>query len=297
MARFNLYQDEVHPSPLVHTWMEFRQSHIALLGLWLLGFFVLLMFIGPLIAPFNPVAQDIDSLLLPPAWDANGGISHLFGTDSLGRDLLSRLIYGCRVTLGTSLILVIIAMLVGVCIGAVAGMSRGVRSSVINHLLDSIMVIPTLLIAIIIVAILGTGLVNSMWAITLALIPQFIHNTRDFVRDEMEKDYVMASRLDGASKPHLFFNSVLPNMVEMLVVQGTMALSVAILDITALGFLNLGAQPPSPELGAMLSEGLKVAYISPWSIALPGSAIFLMVLSVNLVGDGLRAALRNRLRH
>lgn len=297
MARFNLYQDEFHPSPLKHTWMEFRQSHIALLGLWLLGFFVLLMFVGPFIAPFDPVAQDIDSLLLPPAWDANGGISHLFGTDSLGRDLLSRLIYGCRVTLGTSLILVIIAMLVGVCIGAVAGMSKGVRSSVINHLLDSIMVIPTLLIAIIIVAILGTGLVNSMWAITLALIPQFIHNTRDFVRDEMEKDYVMASRLDGASKPHLFFNSVLPNMVEMLVVQGTMALSVAILDITALGFLSLGAQPPSPELGAMLSEGLKVAYISPWSIALPGSAIFLMVLSVNLVGDGLRAALRNRLRH
>ena len=297
MQRLNLYQEEFHPSPLQHTWIEFKQSHIALLGLWVFAFFVVLVTIGPFIAPFDPLMQNVDALLIPPAWDSNGGIAHLFGTDSLGRDLLSRMIYGCRMTLGISLMLVVLAMLVGVAVGAIAGMSKGVRSSVINHLLDSLMVIPTLLIAIIIVAILGTGLVNSMWAIALALIPQFIHNTRDFVRDEMKKDYIMATRLDGASKPHLFFFSILPNMVEMLVVQGTMALSVAILDITALGFLNLGAQPPSPELGTMLSEGLQTAYISPWSIALPGSAIFLMVLSVNVVGDGLRSALRNRLRH
>ncbi|MCV2883158.1 ABC transporter permease subunit [Aestuariibacter sp. AA17] len=297
MARFNLYQEEFHPSPLKRTWIEFRQSHAALFGLWLFLFFILLMVLGPLLAPYDPLTQDINALLLPPAWDANGGINHLFGTDSLGRDLLSRLIYGCRVTLGISILLVFVAMLVGVAMGALAGMTKGVRSSIINHLLDSIMVIPTLLIAIIIVAILGTGLVNSMWAITLALIPQFVHTTRDFVRDELQKDYVMASRLDGAGKIYLFFNAVLPNMIEMLVVQGTMALSVAILDISALGFLNLGAQPPSPELGTMLSEGLKVAYISPLSIALPGCAIFLMVLSVNLVGDGLRSALRNRFKH
>ena len=297
MPRISLYQEEFHPSPLQHTWIEFKQSHIALLGLWVLAFFVVLVTIGPFIAPFDPLMQNVDSLMIPPAWQANGSITHLFGTDSLGRDLLSRMIYGCRMTMGISLMLVMLAMLVGVAIGAVAGMSKGVRSSVINHLLDSIMVIPTLLIAIIIVAILGTGLVNSMWAIALALIPQFIHNTRDFVRDEMNKDYIMAAKLDGASKPHLFFFSILPNMVEMLVVQGTLALSIAILDISALGFLNLGAQAPSPELGTMLSEGLETAYISPWSIALPGSAIFLMVLSVNLVGDGLRSALRNRLRH
>lgn len=297
MPRFNLYEEEFHPSPLQHTWLEFKRSHMAVLGLWVLMFFIALVIFGPLIAPFDPLQQNPNALLVDPAWDANGTIRHLFGTDSLGRDLLSRLIYGCRMTLGISLILVLLAMLVGVALGAVAGMTKGVRSSILNHLLDSIMAVPTLLIAIVIVAILGTGLVNSMWAISLALIPQFVHNTREFVRKEMEKEYILASKLDGARKPHLFFYCILPNMYEMLVVQGTMALSIAILDISALGFLSLGAQPPSPELGTMLSEGLKVAYRSPWIIALPGSTIFLIVLSVNVVGDGLRSALRNRLTH
>lgn len=297
MSRLNLYQEESHPSPLQHTWLEFKRSHIAVLGLWCLLFFLIMVVIGPLLAPYDPVLQNVDVLLLEPAWQANGTIQYLFGTDSLGRDLLSRMIYASRTTLGISVLLVLIALLIGVAIGAVAGMSRGVRSSILNHLLDSLMAIPTLLIAIIIVAILGTGLVNSMWAITLALIPQFIHNTRDFVREEMRKDYILAAKLDGAGKVHLFFYSILPNMFERLVVQGTIALTTAILDISALGFLNLGAQAPLPELGAMLSESLKVAYISPWNVALPGLAIFLMVFSVNIVGEGLRSALNNRLKH
>jgi len=164
-----------------------------------------------------------------------------------------------------------------------------------NPFLGSVFTFTTLLIAIIIVAILGTGLLNSMWAITLALIPQFIHNTRDIIRREFEKEYVTAARLDGASRARILLRSVFPNMIEMLVVQATMALSVAILDISALGFLSLGAQSPSPELGAMLSDALETAYMAPWTIALPGGTIFLMVLSINLVGDGLRTALRNRL--
>lgn len=297
MSQFSYYQRELHPSPLQHTWQEFRTNLIAVLGLWSLILLVVVVLFAPLLAPYDPLQQNTNALILPPAWDPNGGINHILGTDSLGRDLLTRLIYGTRVTFGISILLVFIAMLVGVAIGAMAGLSRGIRSSALNHLLDSIQAIPTLLIAIIIVAILGTGLVNSMWAIVLALIPQFIHQTRDFVRQELKKDYVMAARLDGAGKLHIFFYSILPNMVELLVVQGTLALSTAILDISALGFLNLGAQAPSPELGTMLSEGLKVAYINPWSIFLPGSALFFMLLSVNVVGDGLRSALRNRLKH
>ncbi|MFT4940497.1 MAG: cationic peptide transport system permease protein [Paraglaciecola sp.] len=295
MLKFNLYQEEFHPSPLQFTWQEFKENHIAVGGFFCIIFFVLIAVLCPLIAPFDPLEQNLDSLLIPPAWDSNGGIIHMFGTDVLGRDLLSRVLYGCRMTFGISIILVLVATLIGVALGALAGMSRGLRSSFINHLLDSFMAIPTLLIAIIIIAILGTGIVNSMWAISLALIPQFIHQTRDFVLQEMKKEYVMAAKLDGANKMQLFFNSILPNMFEMLVVQGTLSLSVAILDITALGFLNLGAQAPTPELGAMLSEGIDVAYLAPWSIALPGTAIFLMMISINVVGDGLRSALRNRL--
>ncbi|MEC7691031.1 MAG: ABC transporter permease subunit [Pseudomonadota bacterium] len=297
MARFSLYQEESQPSPWQRTWEEFRSSHVAFAGFIVLGLFFFVSLFAPLVAPYDPLQQNIDALLVPPSWEPNGTISHLFGTDALGRDVFSRIMYGCRVTFGSSLMLVLIAMLAGVTIGTIAGMTSGVRSSVINHTLDALMAIPTLLIAIIIVAILGTGLVNSMWAITLALIPQFIHHTRSYVRSEMKKEYILASRLDGARPLQLFFHSVLPNMIEMLVVQGSLALSIAVIDISALGFLNLGAQPPLPELGVILADGLNVAYIAPWNVGLPGLTIFLMVLAVNIVGDGLRSALRRRLTH
>ena len=297
MSRFDLYSDELHPSPWQQTWREFRRSHVAMAGIVMLGFFTLIALFGALFAPYDPLLQNTDTTLVPPSWDPSGTVRYVMGTDALGRDLFSRLIHASQVTFGTSVMLVMVAMLVGVAIGVLAGMSNGVRSSIINHLLDALMVIPTLLLAIIIVAILGTGLVNSMWAITLALIPHFVHHTRNTVRELMEKEYILAAKLDGASKTHVFVYSLLPNMIEMLVVQGTIALSIAILDITALGFLNLGAQGNTIELGAMLAESLNVVYIAPWNIALPGLTIFLMVFSINVVGDGLRAALNRRLRH
>ncbi|MFC7003909.1 ABC transporter permease subunit [Bowmanella sp. JS7-9] len=296
MAQSNFYQEGHYPSPFQQTWKEFRKSHIALFGLWIFICFVLILLFAPLIAPYSASGQDTEALLLPPAWDPSGTVVYLFGTDSLGRDMLSRVIYGSRTTLGISLLMVVMAMLIGFSIGAFAGMSKGLRASILNHLLDSIMSLPTLLIAIIIVAIVGTGLTNCMWAITLALIPQFIHLTRDLVRTEWHKEYVTAARLDGASKTRILFDSILPNMTERLVVAGTMALSTAILDISALGFLNLGAQAPVAELGTLLSEGLELAYIAPWTIAIPGAAILLMLMSVNLVGDGIRSALRYRLQ-
>ena len=297
MPQFSLYEEAFHPSPWHRTWVAFRESHIAIVGLFVLAIFVIFSLFAPLLTPYDPIAQNIDGLLIPPSWQPNGSISYLFGTDALGRDLFSRIMYGCRVTLGSGFLMVVLAMLIGVSIGTFAGMLRGVRSSIVNHLLDALMAIPTLLIAIIIVAILGTGLVNSMWAITLALIPQFVHRTRSFVRAEMKKEYILASRLDGANKWQLFVHSILPNMTEMLVVQGTLALSVAVIDISALGFLNLGAQSPLPELGAILADGLDVTYLAPWNVAFPGLTIFLLVLSINIVGDGLRSALRKRVSH
>jgi len=296
VPQFSLYEEEFHPSPWQRTWASFRASHIAIVGLIVLGIFVLFSLFAPLLSPYDPLVQNIDGLFIPPSWQASGTISHLFGTDALGRDVFSRIIYGCRITLGSSFLLVVLAMLIGVSIGTFAGMLSGVRSSIVNHLLDALMAVPTLLIAIIIVAILGTGLVNSMWAITLALTPQFVHHTRTFVREEMKKEYILASKLDGANKWQLFVHSILPNMSEMLVVQSTLALSISVIDISALGFLNLGAQAPVPELGAILADGLDVAYLAPWNVALPGITIFLLVLSINIVGDGLRSALRKRVR-
>lgn len=297
MLDANLYEEELHPTPLGATWREFKQRHVAVFGLAILTVFIVVAIAGPLISPYAPTTQHTNALLIPPAWNDNGSILHILGTDALGRDMLTRLFYGTQVTLFSSIVTVFIALGLGVAMGVVAGMSKGLRSSFINHVLDILMLTPTLLIAIIIVAILGTGLTNAMLAIGLALVPRFVHVTRDFVREEMNKDYIKTARLDGANLTQVFLFNILPNMVELLIVQGTLAISVAILDISALGFLNLGAQTLMPELGVMIADGLSTVYIAPWNILLPGLSIFLMVLSINIVGDGLRSALRNRLTH
>jgi cationic peptide transport system permease protein len=297
MLDANLYEEELHPTPLMATWREFKQRHVAVFGLVILTLFIIVAIAGPVLSPYAPTTQYTNMLLIPPAWDDNGSILHVLGTDALGRDMLTRLFYGTQVTLFSSIVTVFIALGLGVAMGVVAGMSKGLRSSFINHVLDILMLTPTLLIAIIIVAILGTGLTNAMLAIGLALVPRFVHLTRDFVREEMNKDYIKTARLDGANLTQVFLYNILPNMVELLIVQGTFAISVAILDISALGFLNLGAQTLMPELGVMIADGLSTVYIAPWNILLPGLTIFLMVLSINIVGDGLRSALRNRLTH
>ncbi len=293
----NLYNEERHPTPWSATWHEFKQSHVAVMGLAVLSFFIMLGVLGPILTPYEPYAQNIQSLLLPPSWEPNGSILHVLGTDAVGRDMLSRTLYGIQVTFGSALVLVMVSLFIGTSIGAFAGMSNGMRSSVLNHILDVLMVIPTLLIAIIIVAILGVGLTNAMLAIGLALIPRFIHATRDIVREEMAKTYIATARLDGASDWQLFFYNILPNLVEQIIIQATLALSVAILDISALGFLNLGAQTLYPELGVMVREGLATAYVAPWNVLFPGLCIFMLVLSINIVGDSLRSAIRNRLSH
>ena len=292
-----LYNDEQYPSPWGSTWREFKQSHIALTGFIILNVFILLGILGPLMTPYEPYAQNFQSILLPPSWENNGTITHVLGTDAVGRDMLSRILYGIQVTFGASVLLVLGAMVIGVTLGTLAGMNKGVRSSVLNHILDVLMAIPTLLIAIIIVAILGVGLSNAMLAIGLALIPRFVHATRDVVRTEMNKNYIATARLDGANHCHIFYFNILPNLIEHIIVQATLALSIAILDISALGFLNLGAQTLLPELGVMVREGLSTAYIAPWNVLFPGMCIFLLVLSVNIVGDSLRSAIRNRLTH
>lgn len=297
MARIKIYQEEKVPGPLQELWRLLKANHIALVGLGCFSFLVLLTLFAPILSPYSPVEQHADALLLPPAWDDAGDSRFLLGTDDLGRDMLSRLMHGTTLTFGMSLLVVAAAMPIGVAIGAFAGLTKGVKSSILNHILDTVMSIPSLLLAIIIVAILGPGINNTLWAIGVVLIPQFIHAVRNAVREELKKDYVVASRLDGANNVQVLRYSVFPNIVDVIVVQTTLAFSVAILDIAALGFLNLGAQQPSPEWGAMLSGGLEFIYNASWNVTLPGFAIFFAVLSTNLVGDGLRAALRDRISH
>ena len=286
-----LYQEEQIDSPLGHLWHAFASNPFAVAGLWAVIFLLLLVIFGPLLAPFQPEVQKPDVILLPPSWDPAGHVSHFLGTDDLGRDLFSRILHGVRLTFGMSLIVVVCALVVGFIIGSLSGMMRGLKSSILGHLLDALLSIPSLLLAILVVAVTGPGLANVFWAVGIALTPQFVRAIHQAVHEELQKEYVTAAKLDGASQIQIFWYVIMPNVWDVVIIQTTIAISVAILDIAALGFLNLGAQAPSSEWGSMIYQGLSSLLIAPWTITIPGLAILFTVLSINLVGDGLRSAL------
>jgi cationic peptide transport system permease protein len=295
MAKFRLLPDEqLARSPLSQLWREFSRQHSAVAGLILFSAFFVLAVLSPLLIPHDPYLQNDALLLLPPSWSEQGLVQYPFGTDDLGRDLFSRLLVGARYTFGLAMITVVGALVMGLLLGTLAGMSKGVKSSIFNHILDLALTIPSLLLAIIIVAILGPGLENTTWAIMLALLPQFVHGARNAISEQLGQDYVVAYRLDGANNWQVFSRIVLPNIWEKLTLMATMALSTATLDIAALGFLGLGAQAPSAEWGAIIADSLDLIYLAPVSVAIPGLLIFLAVLSVNLVGDGLHTAAKKR---
>ena len=257
-------------------------------------FMIFLAIFAPLLAPYSPYEQHAEALLTPPAWDLLGQIIHPFGTDALGRDIFSRVLLGIGYSFGLAIVAVILALSIGILIGTLAGFSKGIRSSVLNHLLDILLTMPSLLIAIVIVAILGPGVANTFWAVVLAMLPQFIHHIRTEITELLNKDFVIAFKLDGASKTQLFRHALFPNIIENLTVFSTLAISSAVLDIVVLGFIGIGAQSPEPELGAMIAASLDVFYLNPWTVMLPGLVLFICILSTNIVGDGLRHALKER---
>lgn len=290
MLTNSVYQEEHIPTQFERFWRSYKANNLAMFGLWCLVLIVLITLTSYWITPHDPHMQS-GELLIPPSWDPAGTVEYFLGTDDLGRDILSRLIDGSRLTFGAAVIITLIATVIGCGIGILAGMTRGLLSSTLNHLLDTVMSIPSLLLAIIFVAFLGFGEFNILLAICLALIPRFIRSLYIAVHNEVEKDYVMAARLDGANDSYLLWHSILPNVLPVIAADITMALSIAILDITALGFLGLGAQAPSTEWGAILGDSVELIYLAPWTVTLPGIAIMYTVVMINLVGEGVRQAL------
>ena len=290
MLTNNVYQEEHIPTQFQRFWRSYRNDKLSMFGLWAFLLLVLITIASFWITPHDPHAQS-SNLLLPPSWEPTGTVDYFFGTDDLGRDILSRLIDGTRLTFGASLLMTILSAVIGCSIGFLAGMTRGLISSTLNHLFDTVMSIPSLLLAIIFVAFLGFGEFNVLLAIGLALIPRFIRSVYLAVHNEIEKDYIMAARLDGATDFYLFWHSILPNILALIVAEFTMAVTVAILDITALGFLGLGAQAPSTEWGAILGDSVELIYLAPWTVTLPGIAIMVTVIIINLVGDGVRQSI------
>ena len=264
-------------------------------GLWMFAFFIAMALLGPSLSSYDPFDQNANALLLSPSWEKNGSLHYFLGTDDLGRDVLSRLLYGAQMTFGSALTACLLAMLIGSSIGVVAGMQRGLISSILHHMLDVLLSVPSLLLAIVLVSLMGASLENALLAITLALIPQFIRASFNAVREIAGKEYIIAVRLDGSTPWRILRLAILPNILDVLVTQTTRGLSAAILDISAVCFLGIGAQSPLPEWGTMLADSLDLAYISPWNVALPGLAIMLSVVATNLVGEGLRKALQQGL--
>ncbi|MGE0631004.1 MAG: ABC transporter permease [Pseudobdellovibrionaceae bacterium] len=277
-------------------WYYFSQNRGAVVGLLVIALFVLSAILAPVVAPMSPTEVSDAAVNLPPAWTVNGQTTHLLGTDDLGRDLLSRLMYGAQVSLGIGFFTVILSMFVGVFLGLIAGSVGGWVDSVIMRANDILMALPSILLAIVVVSILGPNLANTIVAVAVVSIPSFVRLTRAQVQAEMSKNYVAASRIFGASWFRVVVINVLPNCMAPLIVQATMGFSEAILNAAALGFLGLGAQPPMPEWGTMLSDARSFIETAPWLVTLPGICILVVVLGFNLLGDGLRDAFDPKLR-
>ncbi|WP_375165936.1 ABC transporter permease subunit [Chelativorans sp.] len=288
--------DATRRAMLYEFWYYFRQNRGAVLGLCIFLLIVLVAIFAPLIAPHSPSAQVRGSFLVPPVWQAGGSWDFILGTDAVGRDILSRLIYGARFSLFVGLVVVTLSVISGVIIGLIAGYFRGTVDTIIMRLMDIILAFPSLLLALVLVAVLGPGLFNAMIAIALVLQPHFVRLTRAAVMAEKGRDYVMAAKVAGAGNIRLMFKTILPNCTAPLIVQGTLSFSTAILEAAALGFLGMGAQPPTPEWGTMLAEAREFILRAWWVVTFPGLAILITVLAINLVGDGLRDALDPKLK-
>jgi dipeptide transport system permease protein len=281
---------------LAEFWFYFAENRGAVIGLVVFLLFVLIAIFAPLLAPYSPDVQFRQSVLVPPVWQDGGSSNFLLGTDAVGRDMLSRLIYGSRFSLFIGIVVTTVALVVGITIGLVAGYVRGWVDTVIMRLMDIILAFPSLLLALVLVAVLGPGLINAMIAIALVYQPHFVRLTRAAVMAEKTRDYVVAARVAGAGPLRLMFRTILPNCMAPLIVQATLSFSNAILDAAALGFLGMGAQPPTPEWGTMLAEAREFILRAWWVVTLPGLAILITVLAINLVGDGLRDALDPKMK-
>lgn len=271
-------------------WRRFRSNRLALIGMILIVAMIFIVMMADVIAPSKPDDQDYSAVLMEPS------LEHLCGTDNLGRDIFSRLVYGGRVSLTIGIISVSIGLLCGGVIGAIAGYYGGRIDNTLMRFIDILMAIPSIIMAISICAALGPGLTNTMIAVGVASIPNYARLLRSSILSIKQQEYVEAARAIGASNNRIICKHIVPNSLSALIVQASMNVGRAIISAASMSFIGLGIQPPNPEWGAMLSAGRTYFRDYPHMVLFPGLAIFLAVLSMNLIGDGLRDALDPRLK-
>lgn len=284
------------PHPFVEFISYFSANRGAVIGLAIIVVLAIIGAFAEFIAPYSPIQTNTQVFLKPPIWQTGGVTGYWLGTDAIGRDMLSRLIYGARLSLLIGFVVVALSVTVGTILGLIVGFFRGIVEIVIMRMMDILLTLPTLLLAIIIVAILGPGIVNALIAVAIVLLPHYVRIVRATVIAETAKDYVTAARLTGAGNLRLIVKEILPNCAAPLIVQATLGISTAILDAAALGFIGLGAQPPTPEWGTMLADAREFVLRAWWVVTFPGIMILITVLAFNLLGDGLRDALDPKLK-
>ncbi len=282
--------------PVKEFWKYFSENKGAVAGLYFIIIAILVAVFADVLAPHSPFEQFRDAILAPPFWQDGGTTKFILGTDDVGRDILSRLIHGARLSLFVGVLAVTLSLGLGIILGLTAGFFEGAFEIIVMRMMDIMLALPSLLLAMAIVAVLGPSLQNAIVAISVIMLPHYVRLTRASVMSEKGQDYVTASKVCGAGKFRLMFIVLLPNCMAPLIVQATLGFSSAILDAAALGFLGMGAQPPTPEWGAMLANALQFVQRAWWVVTFPGLAILLTVLAFNLAGDGLRDALDPKMK-
>jgi peptide/nickel transport system permease protein/dipeptide transport system permease protein len=282
--------------PFIDQLSQLWRNKTAVAGLIIITVFIFCGILAPYLSPHDPLDVSLYDQIKPPVWHESGTWNNILGTDDLGRDILSRLIYGARVSLAVAVFSVGLAFFFGTLLGCISGYYKGSLDSIIMRIMYMILSFPYILLAIVVVAYLGPSLRNAMIAIAITYVPRFARIVRGSVLEECEKDYVTSARAIGARDWRIIFIAVLPNCLGPLIVQTTLSCASAILDAAALSFLGLGAQPPTPEWGAMIAQSRGLILRASWVMTFPGLAILFAVLGFNLLGDGLRDALDPRLR-
>ena len=277
-------------SPWRDFWRRLCRNRSAMFGLMVLVVLVMTAVFSRQIAPYDYRANDMSACQQPPS------AAHWLGTDDMGRDILSRIIYGTRASLRVGVEAVLLSLFAGVLLGAVAGYYGGFIDNLIMRCMDIMLAFPGLLLAIAFMAVLGKGLDNAIVAIGIVAIPEYARIVRGAVLSVKENDYVEAARAIGDNDRQVIFHHILPNVMAPIIVRATLGVSAAILEAAALGFLGLGVQPPEAEWGAMLGSGRSAIFSAPHIVTFPGIAITVTVLAFNLLGDGLRDALDPRLK-
>ena len=283
--------DDTVISPWREAFWQLKKNKLAVFGAFIIIFFVLVAIIAPFIAPYGYDQLHAGERLTGPS------AQNWFGTDDLGRDIFTRIVYGARISLFVGFFSVTGALVMGTLLGVIAGFFGRWIDLLISRIFDVLLAFPSILLAIAIVAILGPSLQNALLAIAIINIPIFGRLVRSRVLSIREEEYILAAKALGMKNSRILFHHILPNSVAPIIVQATLSFGSAILEAAALGFLGLGAQPPTPEWGKMLSDARQYIQTAPWTVLFPGLSIMLVVLGFNLLGDGLRDALDPKMKN